>query len=93
MNDALTDVLLELFVLASSSIRQRAAEAAKFAAEFLRPAEELELTTPDGRRFTGVAVMHEGVVLALLASETPRSRRQHYRQRDYVPDWDEGYYE
>lgn len=93
MNDVLTDALLEAFALASRSIKQGAARAAKLAADVLRPAEQLELMTPDGRRYTGVAVMHEGVVLALLATEAPRSRRTHYSRRSHVPEWDEDYFE
>ncbi|HSC86232.1 MAG TPA: hypothetical protein VLC09_03140 [Polyangiaceae bacterium] len=93
MSDVLADALLGLFAQASGSLPERVAQLASLAAEFLRPDEELELLTLDGRRFTGVAVLHEGVVLALLASESRRSRRRYQPHRDYVPDWEDSYFE
>ncbi len=92
MSDVLSDALLDLAERASGTLRNSAAEYIGLAAELLRPAEELELMTPDGRRYTGVAVMHEGVVLALLAAEA-RPRRRAYHGGNYAPDWDEVFYQ
>lgn len=93
MNDVLADALLDLFVQASNLLWRWTAQVAGLTVELCRPTEEFELMTLDGRRFTGVAVMHEGVVLALLASESRRPRRTDHPHRDYVSDWDDGYFE
>ena len=87
VTDVLVDALLSFAERAASSFTSRAAGAIGLAASVLCPPDDLELMTPDGRRYTGVAVMHEGFVVALLAVETRRPRR---RAHDYMDpdDWD-----
>jgi hypothetical protein len=67
VTDVVTDAILELIERAKPGARERLMEVVNWLGDFGQPPPGIELFAPDGRKYTGVALVIQGEVELLFA--------------------------